>query len=252
MQKLVDYLMKFFIWLTFALAFLSIFRKDLFIAFIEWMWILIAWLWNWNYLVVFMSGMIESFPVIGVVIPGQNILLLSGWFFSWEGYLQLIMVILAASVWAIIWNYIGYILWVKYWKTFFEKYGLRLWIWETEVTYLEKWVKKWWALWIILWKFQPTTRAFLPFIAWSMWMKSNKFMIYNILWSFLRASTIVCIWLFFVKNYELIIKYMEFIFLAIFAAIWIYIYLYRKEEFKKYWKMKNDEIERKMNKSSVK
>lgn len=247
MKKIADYIMKFFIGITLWITFLAIFRKDLFITFIEWMWTIILSLWNWNYLVVFLSGMIESFPVIGIVVPGQNILLLSGGFFAEESLDKLMAVVICASIWAIIWNYVWYYLWQRYWKSFFKEYGLWFGIGETEVEYLEKWIKKWWAVWIILWKFQPWARAFLPFIAGSMGMKSKKFMIYNIIGSILRAFTIVSIWLVFVKNYEAILKYIEFIFLWIFICIWIYIYVYKREEFKIYWEKKNKEIESKMN-----
>lgn len=202
---------------------------------------------NWNYVVVFVSGMIESFPVLWVVVPGQNILLIAGWFFAEQSTTKLIFVILFASLWAIVWNYIGYILWKKYGKKFFKQYGLWFGIGETEVEYLEKWIKKWGPWGIILGKFHNIARAFVPFIAWSMWMQSKKFMVYNIIGSVLRASTIVLLWVLFAKTYETIIDYFEYIFLWIFALMWIYIYLFKKKEFLIYMEKKNKEIEEKMN-----
>ena len=228
------------------MIFLSIFRKDLFIQFIEWVWVIISGLWSWNYLLVFFSGLAESLPIIWIVVPWQNVLLLVGWFFAQKWIDEMFLVILCASIWGIIWNYFAYFLWKKYWKTFFKKYGLWLWIWETEVSYLEKWVEKWGPIWIIVWKFQPTTRAFLPFIAWSMWMKSRKFMLYNIIWSVVYSAVIVWIGLIFVNHFKTIIKYMELIFLGIFIIAAIYIYNFKREEFKKYWEMKNREIDAKV------
>ncbi len=238
--------MKALIVLTFALAVLSLVRPDLMKDFIDWMRWIINILWNYNYFIVFTSSLIEAFPVLWVVVPGQNILLIVWWFF-WEiSRLNLIYVAIIASLWAIAWNYIWYWLWKAYWETFFKKYGLWFGIWETEVKYLKKWIKKWWALWIVLAKFHNLARAFVPFIAWSMWMKRKSFMLYNVIWSVIRAVSIVVIWVVFAKTYETIIDFLGYILLGIMILTWIYIWIFKKKEFMKYMKEKNEEIESKI------
>jgi membrane protein DedA with SNARE-associated domain len=204
---------------------------------------IISNLWDWNYLISFFSSAIESFPVLWIIFPWQNLLLIVWWFF-WEiNSYNLIWVILTASLWAIAWNWIWYILWVKYWDSFFEKYGIWFWIWTTEVKYLKSWIDKWWVWWITFWKFHPLTRAFLPFIAWSMWMKKTSFAIYNVIGSIVRASTIIIMWVFFAKYYEILLDYAWYIMLVIMWLIWIYIYYFKKEEFKQYLKEKEAEID---------
>jgi len=158
--------------LSLALVLISIFKKEWFEIFIEWMKITINWLWYWNYVIALFSSILESFPVLGVILPGQNILLIVWWFFWHISQLNLIFIIIIASIWAIIWNYIWYILWKHYWDSFFDKYGIRFWVWKTEVKYLKKGIDKWGPWGITIWKFHPMTRAFLPFIAGSMWMHS--------------------------------------------------------------------------------
>jgi len=74
--------MKILIIATFVLAIASIFKPEIIKSFIDWIRVIVLSLWNWNYLVVFISSIIESFPVLWVVIPGQNIMLISGWFFG--------------------------------------------------------------------------------------------------------------------------------------------------------------------------
>lgn len=247
MKKIADIIIKFFVFVSFALIILSIARPELVKDFIEWIRWVVALLWNWNYVIVFLSALIESFPVLGIIIPWQNILLIAGWFFAEQNTLKLIYTIITASLWAIVGNYIGYALWKKYWKSFFKTYGLWFGIGETEVHYLEKWIEKWGAWWVILWKFHNLARAFVPFIAWSMGMKSSKFMIYNTIGSIIRSLTIVLLWVLFAQYYETVIDYLEWIFGWILVLSVIYIYLFKKEEFKKYWDMKNKEIEEKMN-----
>jgi membrane protein DedA with SNARE-associated domain len=231
------------IWITIILALISIFKKEWIEQFIEWMKIVIEWMWMWNYLIAWSSSLIEAFPVLWVVVPWQNILLIVWWFFWNIDNTHLLYIIIVAIIWAIIWNWIWYILWRHYWDSFFKKYWNWFWIWLTEVKYLKKWIHKWWAWWIIVWKFHPMTRAFLPFIAWSMWMASTKFMIYNIIWSIIRAITIILLWVMFVEYYKIILEYIGSIMMVVFIFVWIYIYKYKKKEFMQYIHEKNKELE---------
>lgn len=229
--------------LSLTLVLIAIFKKEWFELFIEWLKIIINWLWNWNYFIVFLSACVEAFPVLWILLPGQNILLIVWGFFSHINYNNLIYVIIISSIWAIIWNYIWYILWKIYWDRFFTKYWIWFGIWKTEVKYLKKWIDKWWALWISVWKFHPITRAFLPFIAWSMWMHSRKFMLYNAIWSIIRSTIIILLWVVFVKYYKILLEYSWTISLVFLALIWWYIYKYKRKELIVYWQEKNAEME---------
>ena len=242
-KKFLDILMKLLIASTIILWILTLFKPELVKDFIEWIKTIIEGLWYWNYLIIFITSLIESFPVLGVVVPGQNILLIVWWFFSEISRENLYYVILIASIWAIISNYIWYFLWIYYWEKFFKKYGLWFWIWQTEVKYLKKWVKKWWAWGIILWKFHNLTRAFVPFIAGSMRMHHKSFFIYNIIGSTVRATTIVILWVVFAEYYEAVIDYFWYIMMWIMLLTWIYIYKFKKTEFLQYMREKNEEIE---------
>lgn len=244
--KIVDYIMKLLIVLTIGLWILAIVKPELVISFIDYIESLVLTLGNFNYIVIFLSSLIEWLPVLGVVVPGQNILLIVGWFFARIDMSNLVYVILIASLWAILSNYLWYLLWKYHWDKFFKKYGLWFGIWETEVKYLKKWIKKWWPWWIIIWKFHNVARAFVPFIAWSMWMHHRTFFIYNIIGSTLRAITIVILWVVFAQYYEVMIDYLAYIMIWLMLIAWIYIYKYKRKEFKKYIQEKNEELERKL------
>ena len=81
-KKFLDILMKLLIASTIILWILTLFKPELVKDFIEWIKTIIEGLWYWNYLIIFITSLIESFPVLGVVVPGQNILLIVWWFFS--------------------------------------------------------------------------------------------------------------------------------------------------------------------------
>lgn len=246
-KKIIKIIMNFlhflFIVLSIALIFIAIFKKEWFEIFIQWMKIIISWLWLWNYVIVFWSSLIEAFPVLWVVFPGQNILLIVGWFFWHISQNNLIYVIITSSLWAIAWNYIWYLIWKIYGDSFFSKYWIWFGIGKTEVKYLKAGIDKWGALWITVWKFHPITRSFLPFIAGSMWMKNAKFMLYNTIWSIIRATTIILLWVVFISYYKILLKYSGTISIVVLLLVWGYIYKYRAKEFKQYWDEKNAEIE---------
>jgi len=245
LKHIASLIMNLLIFLSVAIAILALFKPELIKEAVEWIKQEVRWFGNWNYLIVFISSLIESFPVLWVVIPGQNILLAVWGFFAEQNKNTLYYVVIITSIWAIIWNFIGYYLWKAYWDSFFKKYWLWFWIWETELKYLEKWIEKWWPWGITFGKFHWLTRAFLPFIAGSMWMKSKTFMFYNIIGSIVRSLVMIILWVLFAKYYEWIIDNSGKIMLIITIASWLYIWKYKKKEFIKYWQEKNAEMEAK-------
>ena len=135
-----------------------------------------------------------------------------------------------------------------YGEDFFKSYGVWVWIEQTELKYLKKWVQTW-GLWgIILSKFHPHFRAFLPFIAWSMWFTRYRFWISNIIASTIWASVFITIWIFFAEYYEVIIKYIGWVFTLILICIWLYFWKFKREAMIEYWREKNSEMEKKYRK----
>ncbi|MDD3793985.1 MAG: DedA family protein [Candidatus Gracilibacteria bacterium] len=242
-QKIFHAINVILIFLTVIIAIISIFDKELIIDLIKKLEILIQSLGNWNFLIAFISSLIEAFPVLGVVVPGQNILLIVGSFFAKISTQNLIYIYIIASLGAIIGNYIGYLLGKIYGDSFFAKYGIWFGIGLTEVKYLKKGINKWGPLGITMGKFHPLTRAFLPFIAGSMGMKNKTFMFYNVLGSIIRSTTIITLGVVFGKYYETIVNHIGKIMIIVLIAVGIYIYKYKRKEFMQYMEEKNAELE---------
>ena len=243
-KKIIHILNISLIILTIVLWIIAIVKPELFHRFIEWMRKIIYTLWVWNYLVAFVSAFIESFPLLWVVVPWQNIMLIVWWFF---GPKNIYLMITIAVIGSLLWNYFWYLLGKYYWDDFFRKYWDWMGIWETELKYMKKWIKKHWWWMIVVGKFHNVSRCFVPFIAWSMGMKNKSFAIYNVIGSMLRAITIILLWVVFVEYYKIILKYAPYVILGLIIFISIYIYSFKKEEFKKYLKEKEAEIEKKYN-----
>lgn len=249
MKKLIHYTIIALLSLMFLFLIVTLFKPSILEPVIEWIKLQVEWLWRWNYLLAFVSSLAESLPIIGTIIPGQVIMMSVGWFYGWTWIVQFIWVLIFAILGSVISNAIWYFLWKYYGESFFEKYWVWVWIEKTELKYLKAWVNTWGAWWIILSKFHPHFRAFLPFIAWSMWFKQTRFWIYNVLASTLWATVFITIWIFFAEYYEVILKYIWRIFLVIILWIFAYYWFYRKEQLMTYWREKNAEMEAKYNKN---
>lgn len=229
-----------FVWITIVLLLIVLFKKEWFELFFEWLKVFINGLWYWNFVIILFISIIESFPVLWVVVPGQQAMLIV-WWVIWKIYL--FPVIVFASIWALIWNYVWYFLWVIYGDKFFSKYWNWFWIWMTEIRYIKDSVIKHWSWFVIFGKFHNTTRAFVPFIVWSMNMDKKKFWVYNFIWSILWSAIIIILWTLFVDYYKQILEYVWHIFTWIFILIGIYIYLYKRSEFTQYLREKEQEFE---------
>ena len=69
---------------------------------IDWIGARIVLLGKWNYLILFVTAMAESFPFVGAVLPGMNIMILVGGFFitkNWDIFpLAALLAMLGACV----------------------------------------------------------------------------------------------------------------------------------------------------------
>lgn len=248
MKRIIHFLIIALLVLMFGFLLLTLFNPSLLEPIIEWVKVQIESLWKWNYLLAFVSALAESLPIIGTIIPGQVVMLSVGGFYGWLWLTQFFGVLICAVMWSVLSNAIWYYMWKKYWEGFFKTYGVWIWIEQTELKYLKKWVETWGLWWIILSKFHPHFRAFLPFIAGSMGFTKTRFWLSNILASTLWAITFITIWIFFAEYYEVILKYIWWVFTGILVLMWVYLWTYKKEFVKQYWREKNIEMEAKYKK----
>lgn len=225
------------------MLFIALFKQEWVVLFLEWMEKIIHSLGNWNYVIGFVSATVESFPAIGVLVPGQQIMLMVGGFF---GKWHLPEMVLCAAIGAILGNALGYFLGKRYGKAFLHRYGDWFGLGRTELRYLEKQIVKNGVWFIIFGKFHNFTRAFVPFIAGSMNMHTGKFWIANIAGSVLWASTIIVLGVAFAQFYKSLLEYFPYVLGGIVLIVTVYVYFFRREAFKEYLREKEREIEEKI------
>ena len=244
MKRLFEYLTKwfiiFFVILTFVFIYLSIFDKQVILNFLDLMKVWVGKLWYWNYVIILVFGFIESFPLVGISVPGQTVLLMIAGVL-WYQNMPLAMA--CAALGALLGNYFGYLLGVKYGDSFFEKYWKWIGVTPVDVKYVKKWIEKHGWLLVIFGKFHNLFRAFVPFIAGSSKMNNKMFTVFNIIGSVLRAVVMVSLGVFFVENAEKILDNIGKILLVLVVWLMAYIYFFQKEKFMKYLEEKQKELE---------
>lgn len=229
--------------LSFALLFISIFRPEWIKMAVEWIGNLVKYLGAWNYLIAFFSACIESFPVIGALVPGMNVMILVGGFWGATSTEALILTIICASFGAMLGNFFGFWIGTKYGKYIVTHYGHYIGVGKTEEKIMEKQITKNGFWYIVLGKFHGTLRSFIPFVAGSSRMTSKNFWLYNSIGSVIWAITINLIGVFFIQNYEIILDNINKILTLGIVALLLYLFFFKKEALKQYWHDKNQEFE---------
>ncbi len=181
---------------------------------------------HWGYWIILVAAMLEASPLFGLLIPGQLIVIIGG-FFVKLGILDIGDTIFIAALGAILGDLIGYLLGRKYGYSFITRYGRYFFFKKEHFEKTKKLMNHHAGKTLILGRFNPLTRAFAPFVAGSSDVSFIKFLIYNILGGISWAVTFVMIGFIFGRSYELASKYIgRFIFFAIVVSI-LFIYLYR-------------------------
>lgn len=80
---------------------------------------------RYAYLLVFLAGLAEAVPLLGLLVPGQAVIIAAGALAA-TGRLDVKLVILAALPAGILGDAIGYYIGRRYGRPFFERYGPRL------------------------------------------------------------------------------------------------------------------------------
>ena len=207
---------------------LSLFRPDIMRGVIDWMWVQIKSWWEWNYVILFVVAMIESFPFVGVVVPGMNMMILVGGFFVAKQWDIFPLAALLAMTGACLGNALGYFMGRYGNPDTLKKYWAFFWAGPKELAWLEKQINKNWFWFIVGGKFHNLLRAFIPYIAGSHKMSGARFWVANIFGSSLWAVSILLVWVFAVENYEVVLQYLNYIILAI--VLWGVIYYYSKQK----------------------
>ncbi len=202
-----------------------------------------AWILNtlfhyfqlYGYYIVFLGLLLENSAFIGLVWPGETVLLAAS-FFAARGDLNIILVIIYGIFGALIGNNIGYFLGLKGGRPFIVKFGHRFFISEAKIKAAEEYFNSHGGKTVFIGRFATGIRVFVSLLAGASRMNYGKFFIYTLLAVVIWTVGIGVAGYLFGQNWEQLLKVIERIgwgTLALIIIAIVGVYLYKKMRSKK-------------------
>ncbi|HCG98828.1 MAG TPA: hypothetical protein DE036_03230 [Actinobacteria bacterium] len=178
----------------------------------------------YGYYIVFLLLLLENFFVIGLVVPGETVLLLAA-FVAAQGNLSITYVIIIAAVAAILGNITGYLIGRKGGRPFIKRYGGRL-VSPEKIDAAEEYFAIHGSKTVFIGRFAAGVRVFVPLIAGASKMNFGKFLVYTIAAVVSWTVGIGLLGFFFGQNWKLLSKLVGNFSLIVLAAVIALLALY--------------------------
>lgn len=147
---------------------------------------------SWGYLVVFAAAVLEASVFLGLVVPGETIVIASG-FLAWQGLFDVKDVILVAALGAIIGDSIGYELGRHFGRPWLLSHGRWIGLTPRRVRRVDAFFARHGGKAVLLGRFVAVVRSVAPFIAGSSRMPYGPFLLYNAAGAIVWAPSAVLI-----------------------------------------------------------
>jgi len=135
---------------------------------------------QWSYVAIFFGAMLESAAFLGLIVPGESLVLLAG-FSAAQGSLDLDVLIAVVAFGAAVGDNIGYELGRRMGRPALKRYGQRFGMTDTRIARTDAFFDRHGSKAIFLGRFVGFARALVPFLAGSARMPYRKFLPYNLL-----------------------------------------------------------------------
>jgi len=181
---------------------------------------------NWGYMIIFLVALLEHSFMVGLVIPGDAVLLL-GALYAGLGQLNIVWVILLAFLGSVAGDNLGYFLGRKLGRPVLDRHGefMRL---RTRVVLVERYFEKYGGATIFIARFVTFAGTLVAPVAGMSKMKYRKFLTYEVAGSLVWATGYGLLGYFFGRNEELIQKVFSYVgntLLAVFVLIALIAYI---------------------------
>lgn len=189
---------------------------------------LIELLGHWSYLVIFFAAFLESAAFMGFIVPGESIVILSG-FLASQGYLELGNCIPVIAIGAVLGDAAGYFLGKVVGRGYFERHKRLLFLKEKHILKAEEYFRKHGGKTVFIGRFIGFLRAMGPFAAGMSKMRYRSFFIYDVAGGIVWAATFTLLGYFFGESWQLVEKWsgragLFFAFVLLVIAGFIYLY----------------------------
>lgn len=156
---------------------------------------------DWAYVVIFLAAIAETIPGVGIVVPGQLIVIAGGAAAS-LGYIDIGDVMIVSTIGAVLGDYLGYVGGRKGGKQLLLRYGGRMGLKAEHLDKAHGAIEKNPFAAIVLGRFNNLTRAFLPYAAGSVGLAPRKFFVYNLIGGVLWGVSSTLLGVVFGRSYK--------------------------------------------------
>ncbi|HVN72664.1 MAG TPA: bifunctional DedA family/phosphatase PAP2 family protein [Desulfomonilia bacterium] len=167
---------------------------------------IISALGNWGYLLVFLAPFLESSAFLGLLVPGESVVLLAG-FLASQGYLDLGTCIVVISAGAILGDSTGYALGKAMGKDYFQTHERLFLFKRTHMLKVEAYFTKHGGKTVFLARFTHLLRAMTPFAAGMSAMPYGRFAFFNVVGGMVWAICITLLGYTFSQSWQLVEKW---------------------------------------------
>lgn len=143
---------------------------------------------HWGYLLIFLVVLLECQALLGLFVPGESLVLVSG-FLAGQGVFDLDALMIAVTAGAIVGDSIGYELGRHLGRTWLRRHGARVGIQEKHFERIDHFIAIHGGKSVFLSHFMHVLRALMPFIAGANRMPYGRFFLFNALGCALWACT---------------------------------------------------------------
>jgi undecaprenyl-diphosphatase len=158
---------------------------------------------HWGYLIIFVAAFLESSAFMGLLVPGESVVVLSG-FLASQGYLEIGDLLWVVSLGAVLGDSVGYGLGKAIGRGYFQRHKRLLLLKEKHLRKVNAYFQQHGGKTIFFGRFVGFLRAMAPFAAGMSRMPYRRFFIYNLAGGILWSLTFTLLGYFFGQSWQLI------------------------------------------------
>ncbi len=158
---------------------------------------------HWGYLIIFLAAFLESSAFLGLLVPGESVVILSG-FLASQGYLEIGDCIWVIALGAVLGDSVGYSLGKALGRRYFERHHRLFLLKERHIHKVDEYFERHGGKTIFFGRFIGILRAMAPFVAGMSRMPYGRFFIYNASGGILWSATFTLLGYFFGQSWQLI------------------------------------------------
>lgn len=191
---------------------------------------LVSLLGHWGYLIIFLAAFLESSAFMGLLVPGESVVVLSG-FLASRGYLELGDCLWVITLGAVLGDSVGYSLGKAIGRGYFEKHHRLFLLKERHIHKVDEYFERHGGKTIFFGRFIGVLRAMAPFVAGMSRMPYGRFFVYNASGGIIWTVVFTLLGYFFGQSWQLIERWsgrFGVFVLFLIVVVGCFLYLFRK------------------------